>query len=178
MQGNRFLPATRAEWEALGGGQPDFVYVIGDAYVDHPSFGPAIIGRVLESRGYTVAIISQPNWKKEDSVCLFGPPRLAFLVSAGNMDSMVNHYTVSKKRRHTDAYTPGGKTGRRPDRASMVYCGLIRRNFPHIPIILGGIEASLRRLAHYDYEEEEFWGFCLFLFLFLEALLKALMDVY
>lgn len=151
MQGNRFLPATRAEWEALGGGQPDFVYVIGDAYVDHPSFGPAIIGRVLESRGYTVAIISQPNWKKEDSVCLFGPPRLAFLVSAGNMDSMVNHYTVSKKRRHTDAYTPGGKTGRRPDRASMVYCGLIRRNFPHIPIILGGIEASLRRLAHYDY---------------------------
>ncbi len=151
MEGNRFLPATLKEWEALGGGQPDFVYVIGDAYVDHPSFGPAIIGRVLESHGYSVAIISQPEWKDPGSVGIFGAPRLAFLVSAGNMDSMVNHYTVSKKPRRTDAYTPGGKTGKRPDRASMVYCGLIRQNFPHTPIILGGIEASLRRLAHYDY---------------------------
>ena len=146
-----FLPVSKQDMIEQGIKEFDFVYVTGDAYVDHPSFGPAIIGRVLESRGYTVAIISQPDWKKEDSVCLFGPPRLAFLVSAGNMDSMVNHYTVSKKRRHGDAYTPGGKTGRRPDRASIVYCSLIRRNFPHIPIILGGIEASLRRLAHYDY---------------------------
>ena len=154
MQGNRFLPATRAEWEALGGGQPDFVYVIGDAYVDHPSFGPAIIGRVLESRGYTVAIISQPNWKKEDSVCLFGPPRLAFLVSAGNMDSMVNHYTVSKKRRHTDAYTPGGKTGRRPDRASMVYCGLYPADGAKYPDLRDALEKLRLNDASLQFEPE------------------------
>ncbi len=146
-----FLPATPEEWEARGLGRPDFVYVIGDAYVDHPSFGPAVISRVLESRGYTVAIISQPDWRDKESIQIFGEPRLAFLVSSGNMDSMVNHYTVSKKRRHTDAYTPGGVMGKRPDRAVIVYGNLIRQVYKKTPVILGGIEASLRRLAHYDY---------------------------
>ena len=131
--------------------QPDFVYVIGDAYVDHSSFGPAIISRVLESRGYKVAIISQPDWHDENSVAVFGRPRLGFLVSSGNMDSMVNHYTVNKKKRSEDAYTPGGKAGRRPDYAVTVYCNLIKRKFKDVPVIIGGIEASLRRLAHYDY---------------------------
>ncbi len=146
-----FLPAAPEEWEARGSGRPDFVYVIGDAYVDHPSFGPAVISRVLESRGYTVAIISQPDWRDKESIQIFGEPRLAFLVSSGNMDSMVNHYTVSKKRRHTDAYTPGGVMGKRPDRAVIVYGNLIRQVYKKTPVILGGIEASLRRLAHYDY---------------------------
>lgn len=131
--------------------QFDFVYVIGDAYVDHSSFGPAIISRVLQSHGFSVGIIAQPDWKKDDSISLFGEPRLAFLVSSGNMDSMVNHYTVAKKKRKTDAYSPGGRMGLRPDRAVVVYGNLIRRTYKHIPIILGGIEASLRRLAHYDY---------------------------
>ena len=131
--------------------QPDFVYVIGDAYVDHSSFGPAIISRVLESRGFKVAIISQPDWHDEESIALFGRPRLGFLVSAGNMDSMVNHYTVNKKKRHDDAYTPGGKAGKRPDYATIVYCNMIKRKFKDVPVIIGGIEASLRRLAHYDY---------------------------
>lgn len=129
----------------------DFVYVIGDAYVDHPSFGHAIISRVLESHGYRVGIISQPDWKNKKSIQVFGKPRLGFLVSAGNMDSMVNHYSVSKKRRKTDAYTPGGKMGKRPDYACVVYGNLIRQTYKKTPIILGGIEASLRRLAHYDY---------------------------
>lgn len=129
----------------------DFVYVIGDAYVDHPSFGHAIISRVLESHGYRVGIISQPDWKNKKSIQVFGEPRLGFLVSAGNMDSMVNHYSVSKKRRKTDAYTPGGKMGKRPDYACVVYGNLIRQTYKKTPIILGGIEASLRRLAHYDY---------------------------
>ena len=129
----------------------DFVYVIGDAYVDHPSFGHAIISRVLESHGYRVGIISQPAWKNKKSIQVFGEPRLGFLVSAGNMDSMVNHYSVSKKRRKTDAYTPGGKMGKRPDYACVVYGNLIRQTYKKTPIILGGIEASLRRLAHYDY---------------------------
>ena len=129
----------------------DFVYVIGDAYVDHPSFGHAIISRVLESHGYRVGIISQPDWKDKKSIQVFGEPRLGFLVSAGNMDSMVNHYSVSKKRRKTDAYTPGGKMGKRPDYACVVYGNLIRQTYKKTPIILGGIEASLRRLAHYDY---------------------------
>lgn len=151
-----FLPATREEWDRNYGGQPDFVYIIGDAYVDHPSFGPAIISRVLESRGYTVAILSQPDWRKRESVQVFGEPRLAFLVSSGNMDSMVNHYTVSKKRRSRDAYTPGGVTGRRPDRAVIVYGSLIRQTYKKTPVILGGIEASLRRLAHYDYWSDTF----------------------
>ena len=129
----------------------DFVYVIGDAYVDHPSFGHAIISRVLESHGYRVGIISQPDWKDKKSIQVFGEPRLGFLVSAGNMDSMVNHYSVSKKRRKTDAYTPGDEMGKRPDYACVVYGNLIRQTYKKTPIILGGIEASLRRLAHYDY---------------------------
>lgn len=156
MQERHFLPATLEELKALGISQPDFVYVIGDAYVDHPSFGPAIIGRVLESHGYSVAIISQPDWKDKTSIQRYGEPRLAFLVSAGNMDSMVNHYSVSKKRRRTDAYTPGGEMGKRPDRAAIVYSNLIRQTYKKTPIILGGIEASLRRLAHYDYWSDSF----------------------
>lgn len=147
----KFLPMTKAEMEQRGWEQCDFVYVIGDAYVDHPSFGPAIISRLLESRGYKVGIISQPDWKKDQSIAVLGCPRLGFLVSAGNMDSMVNHYSVSRKRRNTDAYTPGGVMGKRPDRAVTVYCNLIRRTYPKVPVIAGGIEASLRRLAHYDY---------------------------
>lgn len=148
---NDFLPVCRADMEKRGWKQLDFVYIIGDAYVDHPSFGPAIISRVLESRGYKVGIISQPDWKKEDSIRIFGEPRLGFLVSSGNMDSMVNHYSVSKRRRDTDSYTPGGVMGKRPDYAVVVYCNLIRRVYKKIPVIIGGIEASLRRLAHYDY---------------------------
>ncbi len=156
MKRSGFLPVTREEWERDYGGQPDFVYVIGDAYVDHPSFGPAIISRLLESRGYTVAVISQPDWRRKESVQVFGEPRLAFLVSSGNMDSMVNHYTVSKKRRSRDAYTPGGVMGMRPDRAVIVYSNLIRQTYKKTPVILGGIEASLRRLAHYDYWSDSF----------------------
>ena len=137
--------------EERGWDQVDFAYVIGDAYVDHPSFGHAIISRVLESRGFRVGIISQPDWRDPESISVFGEPRLGFLVSSGNMDSMVNHYSVPKKRRKTDAYTPGGEMGRRPDYACVVYSNLIRRTYKDKPIILGGIEASLRRLAHYDY---------------------------
>lgn len=147
----RFLPITKKEMKARGWERPDFVFIIGDAYVDHSSFGPAIISRVLESRGYKVAIISQPDWKDDSSVTTFGEPRLAFLVCAGNMDSMVNHFTVNKKRRSQDAYTPGGKAGKRPDYATTVYCNLIKRTYKKTPILIGGIEASLRRLAHYDY---------------------------
>ena len=146
-----FLPVTPADCEKRGWDRPDFVYVIGDAYVDHPSFGPAIISRLLESHGYKVAIIAQPDWKDDASIRVFGEPRLGFLVSGGNMDSMVNHYSVSKKRRETDAYTPGGVMGKRPDYAVVVYGNLIRRTYKHTPIIIGGIEASLRRLGHYDY---------------------------
>lgn len=150
MKGN-FLPITREEMKERGWDQVDFVYVSGDAYVDHPSFGYAIITRLLESRGYRVGIIAQPDWRKPESVQVFGEPRLGFLVSAGNMDSMVNHYSVSKKRRKTDAYTPGGEMGKRPDYACVVYGNLIRQTYKKTPIILGGIEASLRRMAHYDY---------------------------
>ena len=146
-----FLPISREDMEKQGIEKLDFVYVIGDAYVDHPSFGHAIISRLLQDRGYTVGIISQPDWKNPESIGILGEPRLAFLVSAGNMDSMVNHYAVSRKHRQRDAYTPGGVMGRRPDRAVMVYCNLIRQTYKHTPIIAGGIEASLRRLAHYDY---------------------------
>lgn len=121
---NGFLPVSRAEMEERGIKQFDFVYVIGDAYVDHPSFGHAIISRLLEAHGYSVGIISQPDWRDKESVCIFGEPRLGFLVSAGNMDSMVNHYSVSKKRRATDAFTPGGVMGKRPDYATIVYCNL------------------------------------------------------
>lgn len=147
----KFLPVTKEEMEARGIWQPDFVYICGDAYVDHPSFGTAIITRLLESRGYSVGMIAQPDWRKKESIAVFGEPRLGFLVSAGNMDSMVNHYTVAKKHRKQDAYSPGGKMGLRPDRAVTVYSNLIRQTYKHTPIILGGIEASLRRLAHYDY---------------------------
>ncbi len=155
QQAAEFLPVTGREMRARGWEAVDFVYVIGDAYVDHPSFGPAILSRLLESHGYRVGIIAQPDWKRSQSVQIFGEPRLGFLVSAGNMDSMVNHYTVSKKRRSKDLYSPGGKMGLRPDRAAVVYGNLIRQSYPHSPIILGGIEASLRRLAHYDYWENK-----------------------
>ena len=148
---NKFLPICKKDMDERGIQQLDFVYEIGDAYVDHPSFGHAIISRVLEAHGYTVGIISQPDWKDDHSISILGEPRLGFLVAAGNMDSMVNHYTVSKKRRSTDAYTPGGVMGKRPDYATITYCNLIRRNYKKTPIIIGGIEASLRRLAHYDY---------------------------
>ena len=133
-------------WDEL-----DFVYVSGDAYVDHPSFGMAIITRLLEAHGYRVGVIAQPDWRDPASVTTLGEPRLGFLVSAGNMDSMVNHFTVAKKRRRSDAYSPGGKAGLRPDHACVVYGNLIRRTYKKTPVILGGIEASLRRLAHYDY---------------------------
>lgn len=146
-----FLPISRQEMEKLGWERPDFVYVIGDAYVDHPSFGHAIISRILEANGYKVAMLSQPDWRNDSAIEEFGRPRLGFLVTAGNMDSMVNHYTVSKKRRNTDAYTPGGVIGKRPDYATTVYCNLIKRVYKDVPVIIGGIEASLRRLAHYDY---------------------------
>lgn len=150
-----FLPVSRADMEARGWDQCDFVYVCGDAYVDHPSFGMAIISRVLEHAGYRVGIICQPDWTDPASIAALGEPRLGFLISAGNMDSMVNHYTVNKKPRHEDAYTPGGRAGARPNRAVTVYGNLIRRTFKDKPIIIGGIEASLRRFAHYDYWQDK-----------------------
>ncbi len=146
-----FLPINRAEMDELGWDRPDFVYVTGDAYVDHPSFGVAIISRVLEAEGFRVAILSQPDYKSCDAFREYGRPRLGFLVTAGNIDSMVAHYTASKKRRSYDYYSPGGKMGLRPDRACIVYCNRIREAYGDVPIILGGLEASLRRLAHYDY---------------------------
>ncbi|MBE5969510.1 MAG: YgiQ family radical SAM protein [Lachnospiraceae bacterium] len=146
-----FLPISKEDLKMRNWDYVDFVYVIGDAYVDHPSFGHAIISRVLDAHGYRVAIISQPDWKDKESITVFGEPRLGFLISAGNMDSMVNHYTVSKKRREKDAYTPGGIMGKRPDYATVVYGNLIRQTYKKTPIIIGGVEASLRRLAHYDY---------------------------
>ena len=146
-----FLPITKQEMLERGIAQPDFVYVIGDAYVDHPSFGHAIISRILENHGYSVVIISQPDWKNAKSIDVFGRPRLGFLVSGGNMDSMVNHYSVTRHRRKTDSFTPGGVMGKRPDYATVVYCNLIRQTYKDVPILIGGIEASLRRLAHYDY---------------------------
>ena len=146
-----FLPISKKDMKQRGWTQCDFVYVIGDAYVDHPSFGHAIISRVLEHAGYKVGIISQPDWKNPASIDLLGRPRLGFLVMGGNMDSMVNHYSVFKHHRKTDAYTPGGVTGKRPDYATVVYCNLIRQTYKDAPIIIGGMEASLRRLAHYDY---------------------------
>ena len=151
MPGQGFLPICREDMEKRGIRQFDFVYVIGDAYVDHPSFGHAIISRLLEAYGYTVGIISQPDWRQKESVAIYGEPRLAFLVSAGNMDSMVNHYSVSKRRREKDSFTPGGVMGRRPDYATVVYGNLIRQTYKKTPILIGGVEASLRRLAHYDY---------------------------
>lgn len=148
---NGFLPLSKEDMIERNIEQFDFVYVIGDAYVDHPSFGHAIISRLLEAHGYSVGIISQPDWKEKDSIVIYGEPRLAFLVSGGNMDSMVNHYSVSKRRREKDSFTPGGVMGKRPDYATVVYCNLIRQTYKKTPILIGGIEASLRRLAHYDY---------------------------
>ena len=148
---NDYLPMNRHDMSIRGWKQCDFIYVSGDAYVDHPSFGTAIISRILEAHGYKVGIIAQPDWKDKKSIEILGRPRLGFLVSAGNMDSMVNHYSVSKKRRKEDSYTPGGVMGKRPDYAVVVYCNLIRSVYKDVPIIIGGIEASLRRLAHYDY---------------------------
>ena len=150
-----FLPMNIHEMHQLHWQQPDFIYVCGDSYVDHPSFGAAIITRVLEDCGYKVAFLAQPNWKSDADFTQFGKPRLGFMVSAGNIDSMVAHYTVAKRKRHDDAYTAGGKNGKRPDRAVTVYCNIIRRLYPDSPIIIGGLEASLRRFAHYDY-----WNDC------------------
>ena len=146
-----FLPISKRDMKQRGWDQCDFVYIIGDAYVDHPSFGHAIISRILEHAGYKVGIISQPDWKNPASIDALGRPRLGFLVMGGNMDSMVNHYSVFKHHRKMDAYTPGGATGKRPDYATVVYCNLIRQTYKDVPIIIGGMEASLRRLAHYDY---------------------------
>lgn len=149
-----FLPITKEEMNMRGWDRPDFVYVIGDAYVDHPSFGHAIISRVLEAEGFKVGIISQPDWRSKDDFMRLGKPRLGFLVSSGNIDSMVNHYTAAKKRRSSDAYTPGGEGGKRPDRCVIVYCNRIREAYGDVPIIIGGVEASLRRFAHYDYWDD------------------------
>ncbi len=153
--GTEFLPVSHEDMRARGWDRADFVYVIGDAYVDHPSFGPAIISRVLESKGYRVAILSQPDYRAPDAFKEFGRPRLGFLVSAGNIDSMVAHYTVAKRRRSYDYYSPGGKMRLRPDRACIVYTNMIRQAYGDVPIILGGLEASLRRFAHYDYWDDK-----------------------
>lgn len=155
MMNTEFLPISRADMDSRGWDRPDFVYVCGDAYVDHPSFGAAIITRVLEAEGFRVAFLAQPDYKSCEAFREFGRPRLGFLVSAGNIDSMVAHYTVSKKKRSYDYYSPGGKMGRRPDRAVIVYCNRIREAYGDVPIILGGLEASLRRMAHYDYWDDK-----------------------
>lgn len=149
-----FLPITVEEVEERGWDEIDFVFVTGDSYVDHPSFGVSIISRVLEAKGYRVAILSQPNWKDERNFNPFGKPKLGFFVTSGNIDSMVAHYTVNKKKRSDDAYTAGGKSGKRPDRAVIVYSRILRKLYPDSPIILGGLEASLRRFAHYDYWDD------------------------
>lgn len=151
---NGFLPLSRGDMEERGIKQFDFIYVTGDAYVDHPSFGAAIVTRLLESLGYTVGIISQPDWKSERDFKIYGKPRLAFLVTGGNIDSMVAHYTAAKRKRSDDAYTAGGKAGKRPDRAVIVYCKKIREIYGNVPIAIGGLEASLRRFAHYDYWDD------------------------
>src|SRR5574344_310926 len=146
-----FLPMTAEEMKARGWQQPDFVYVTGDSYVDHPSFGVAIISRVLEAKGFKVAILAQPDWKSTKDFTQFGKPALGFFITAGNIDSMVAHYTVAGKKRFDDAYSAGGKTGKRPDRAVTVYTNIIKKLYPDSPVIIGGLEASLRRFAHYDY---------------------------
>lgn len=151
---SNFLPLCRADMEARGWDRPDFVYVTGDAYVDHPSFGVSIISRVLEDAGYRVAILAQPDFRSCNAFREYGRPRLGFLVTSGNIDSMVAHYTAAKKRRSFDYYTPGGKTGKRPDRAVIVYTNRIREAYGDVPVILGGLEASLRRFAHYDYWDD------------------------
>ncbi len=151
MENTGFLPICKEDLKNRKIEQLDFVYVCGDAYVDHPSFGHAIISRILEKNGFSVGIISQPDWNSTTDFEKLGKPKYAFLVSAGNIDSMVNHYTVNKKKRSTDLYSPGGESGKRPDRATIVYCNRIRQAFPKVPVIIGGIEASLRRFSHYDY---------------------------
>ncbi len=155
MKNNTFLPISKNDMLSRGWDEVDFIYVSGDAYVDHPSFGASIITRVLDHEGFKVGFISQPNWKNNESFKVFGKPRLGFFVSSGNIDSMVAHYTVAKKKRSTDAYSPGGKFGLRPDRAVIVYCQKIREIYGDIPIIIGGLEASLRRFAHYDYWDDK-----------------------
>lgn len=155
MRGKGFLPVCRRDMEERGWEQLDFLYIVGDAYVDHPSFGHAIISRVLEKHGYRVGIVPLPDWRKIDDFKRMGTPRLGVLVSAGNIDSMVNHYTVSKKRRSDDSYAPGNKAGQRPDRATIVYCNRIKEIFSGIPILIGGVEASLRRFTHYDYWDDK-----------------------
>ena len=151
---NRIPPLSAQEMKARGIDGLDFVYISGDAYIDHPSFGTAIIARVLQSRGYSVGILAQPDWHDVEVFRSMGKPRLGFLVSAGNLDSMVDHYTAAKRRRSDDAYTPGGRAGKRPDRAVIVYANRCREAFPHVPVLIGGIEASLRRFAHYDYWDD------------------------
>ena len=148
---NEFLITTKKEMEERGISELDFIIVTGDAYIDHPSFGTAIIGRHLESLGFSIGVIPQPNWKEKESFMVLGRPKYAFLVNSGNIDSMVNHYTASKKKRNDDVYTEGGVAGKRPDRAVIVYCNMIRMAYKKVNIIIGGIEASLRRFAHYDY---------------------------
>lgn len=150
-----FLPVNATEVAQRGWDAPDFVYVCGDAYVDHPSFGHAIISRILENAGYRVAMLCLPPWQDASAFTQFGKPRLGFLVTAGVIDSMVNHYTVAKKRRHEDAYAPGGQGGLRPDRATIVYCNRIRQAYHDVPILIGGVEASLRRFSHYDYWDDK-----------------------
>ena len=150
-----FLPVDREDMKKRGWGEVDFVLVTGDAYVDHPSFGTAVISRLLESYGYKVAILSQPDWKNADDFRRFGRPRLGFLINSGNVDSMVNHYSVFRHRRRRDVYSPGGKTGRRPDRAVIVYSNRAREAYHDVPVIIGGLEASLRRLGHYDYWDDK-----------------------
>ena len=152
---NDFLPVSKKEMDRRGWDYYDFLYIIGDAYVDHPSFGPAIISRVLQAQGYRVAILAQPDWHSAEPIKNMGRPRLGVLVSAGNIDSMVNHYTVNKKKRHEDVYSPGNEAGHRPDRATIVYCNRVREAFGKIPVIIGGVEASLRRFAHYDYWDDK-----------------------
>ncbi len=148
---NNYLPTTKDEMATRGWEEPDFILISGDAYADHPSFGPALIGRVLEAEGYRVGIIPQPDWRRVESFRVLGKPNLAFLISSGNVDSMVNHYTANRRPRREDAYSPGGKTGKRPDRAILVYTGMVRQAYKGVPVILGGLEASLRRLSHYDF---------------------------
>ena len=152
----QFLPISRADMEAQGIKQLDFVYVIGDAYVDHPSFGCAIITRTLQAYGYSCAVLPQPDWHNDDEFTQFRGSRVwGFLVSAGNIDSMVNHYSVNKRRRDKDSYSDEGVMGKRPDRPTIVYTQIVKRLFPHKPVLIGGIEASLRRLSHYDYWDDK-----------------------
>ena len=149
-----FLPMSRAEMDELGWDSCDIIIVTGDAYVDHPSFGMAIVGRLLEAQGFRVGIIAQPDWRSAEEFKALGPPNLFFGVTAGNMDSMINRYTADRKMRSDDAYTPGGMGGKRPDRSTLVYSQRCKEAWPEVPVILGGIEASLRRIAHYDYWQD------------------------